>query len=147
MRHWSAVAVLLPLLSGCAGDRGDGRVERVEQTAATDATEPSSETFALGNHINEDGALPAASAGEEFRRGGELFVSVNVTGASAEQQVAVEWRDPRNRIIKRETQEVIRGRKHAAFSSGDTAKWTPGEHRAVVVINGRTVTEKPFVIL
>ena len=149
MRLWTAAAALI-LMAGCTADRGDGRPDPPAQTASnqvTDASEPSSETFALGNHINPDGTLPAESAGEEFRRGGELFLSVNVTGASAEQQIAVEWRDARDRVIRKETKAVTRGTKHAAFSSGDTQSWAPGQHRAIVVINGRRVIEKPFVIL
>lgn len=143
-RSWLAVAVLAPILTSCAGERP---AEPDVPTLSSEATDPSSETFALGNHINPDGTLQAESAGEEFRRGGELFVSVNVTGATAQQEITVEWRDPRDQVIKREIREVVRGRKHVAFSSGDTAKWAAGEHRAVVMMNGRRVIEKPFVIL
>ena len=145
MKLWCAIAVLVTLLTGCTGER---REETPDAPAlSSEATDPSSETFALGNHINPDGTLQAESAGEEFRRGGEIYVSVNVTGATAQQEIEVEWRDPRDRVIKREIQEVVRGKKHVAFSSGDTGKWASGEHRAVIVMNGRRVIEKPFVIL
>lgn len=103
--------------------------------------------FALGTALTADGAVPRDSAGAQFTRGGEVYLSINVTGASSGQSIEVSWVGPNGGVIRRDSIEVPRGSQYAAFSSGETEAWRPGAHRAVVMINGRKVSERAFEIL
>ena len=141
----AATALLALLCGGCAVDRGDGRVHH--QQATPDTVEPARETFALGSTITAEGIVPLEAASEAFTRGREVFLSIDVTGSSTDQRIAVEWVDPSGHVIRRESRDVPEGSRYAAFSSGRGVASTPGMHRAVVIINGRKVIEKPFSIL
>ena len=72
---------------------------------------------------------------------------MDVKGASAAQKIEVRWVDAEGRTVSRQTQSVPAGARYAVFSSGRTAAWIRGEHRAVVVINGRVVSERLFAIM
>lgn len=152
MRPWIAVlAVVLPTLLGCGVDRGPEKNR--EQSAATPAedaaaNEPAAETYALGTAMTPSGAVAQASTGDNFIRGGEVFLSVDVSGASSAQStVEVRWMDAAGRVIHRDTRETRAGARYLPFSSGRTSQWMPGEHRAVIVIDGRRVSEKRFALL
>ena len=145
---WSiAIAAFLPLLTSCGVDRGKQEVS--EQAAAVvrlqEALSP--DTYALGTSITEEGAVPQDAVVESVGRGGEVFLSVNVSGASTEQTVEVAWLDPEGRTLRRAARHPGRNARFVSFSSGPTGRWRSGVHRARVVIDGRTVNEKQFEVL
>jgi hypothetical protein len=146
LRPWFAVAVL-PLLMSCAVDRGGSNPPRLQQAAAAAELAPSNRTFALGYDVNASGAVPADSIGDAFLRGNEVFLSVDMSGASNSQRVGVEWRDPAGTIVRKDSRQVAAGAKYVNFSSGRTGSWSRGRHSAVVIIDGRAVTEMPFVVM
>jgi predicted small secreted protein len=144
----AAVAVAVTLLTACGADRGDGKaVQAVQQSAAASETLVSPETFALGTAVTAQGAVPQDATGEIFLRGGEVYLSVDVSGASSDQNVEVKWVDPEGIVIRRDARLATRGTDHVPFSSGQTAQWRSGPHRAVVLIDGRTVSEKAFRVM
>lgn len=108
---------------------------------------PAPETFALGTAVNASGAVPQEAAGETFLRGGEVYLSVNVQSASTEQTIEVKWIDPEGRVLRRDARHAELGARYVPFSSGGTAQWPVGPHRAVVLIDGRTVSEKTFAVM
>lgn len=140
-----AAALLALMCGGCAVDRGDGRSNHRQVTA--EDVDPAKETFALGTSVTPDGVIPADAASESFPRGSEVFLSVDVSSASTDQKIAVEWRDASGRVVRRESREVPKSARYVAFSSGKGIVSSPGAHTAVVIINGRRVMDKPFHIL
>ena len=136
------VVGIVAALAAC----GDEEPRRNVNTHAV-VSEPARDLFALGTSVTREGAVPADSTGETFRRGGEVYLSVNVQGASVEQEIEVEWVAANGRVMRRDEVEVPKGSRWAAFSSGETQAWPAGEHRAVVTINGRRVSERPFSLL
>ena len=138
------VLAAVALFVGCSGDP-DAAARH--QSVAVETPEPANETFALGSVLTSAGAVPQESAGESFTRGGEVFLSVDVTSASRDQNIDVQWVDAQGRIVRKETRKVPEGSRYAAFSSGRVIASTPGRHRAVIIIDGRRVMEKPFSIL
>ncbi len=138
-----AVAAFLPLI-GCGVDRGSGEAVR-QSVAVTESV--SRETFSLGTAVTPSGAVPKGAAGETFTRGGEVFLSVNVSRASTDQLVAVEWLGPSGEVLHRDERRAPQGTQYVSFSSGGMEEWPPGAHRAVVVIDGRRVSEKAFMVL
>ncbi len=144
-RLFTAAAVLL-LLSGCSVDRGSPAT-RNQAAISTNADEVAPETFALGTEVSREGAIPREAAGAAFRRGGEIFLSVDVTGASTDQMIDVTWVDARGRVAIRQSRHVPEGAHYAVFSSGPTRGWMRGSHRALVVINGRLVSERQFALM
>lgn len=145
MKVWIAVTAFMPLLWGCGVDRGNGKV--VAASAATEAADVSRETFALGTAVTSSGAVPASAAGETFIRGGEVFLSVDLSGASTDPVVEVKWLDATDTVLHRDVRHMRHGMHHVPFSSGATSRWTPGPHRAVVLIDGRGVSEKRFMVM
>lgn len=139
----AVVAVVVVVLAGCGGEQKRGPVE-VQSVGISD---PARDIYALGTAVRSDGAVHADSTGEAFRRGGEVYLSVNVEGASVEQEIAVEWVAPNGRVMRRDAVDVPKGSRWAAFSSGETESWASGEHRAVVTINGRRVSERSFSLM
>ena len=138
-----AAALLLLGGSGCAVDRAGV----VQQASGDGTSEASRDIFALGTALTAEGAVPRDASGETFGRGGQVFLSVNVDGASVDQAIEVEWVGPTGDVLRRQALDVPRGTQYAAFSSGDTQTWNPGPHRAVVKINGRRVSERPFEVI
>ena len=136
---------LLLLAVGCGVDRGDGTVTNAAVTAATE--EPSRDTFALGTAVTANGAIPQQAAGETFIRGGEVYLSVNVESASTDQTIEVKWIDPQGRVLHHDARHVPQDVQYVPFSSGATSRWPTGAHRAVVLIDGRTVSEKQFAVM
>ena len=148
MRSWIAVAAFVLLSIGCAAEREQGQTPST--SAAVDVetdTKTSPETFALGTELSPTGAVPQQASGQAFVRGGEVFLSVNVSGASTEQTIEVKWVDPEGRVLRHDRRRAPQGTQHVPFSSGATEEWPRGEHRAVVVIDGRRVSEKQFAVL
>ena len=136
------VVGIVAALAAC----GDEEPRRNVNTHAL-VSEPARDLYALGTSVTREGAVPADSTGETFRRGGEVYLSVNVQGASVEQEIEVEWVAANGRVMRRDEVEVPKGSRWAAFSSGESQAWPAGEHRAVVTINGRRVSERPFSLL
>ena len=144
MKSQLVVMAVVVLMAGCAGDR-DAAARR--QTASVETPEAAKETFALGSMVTPAGAVPQEAASESFHRGGEVFLSVDMASASSEQNIDVQWLDAQGRILRKETRKVPEGTHYAAFSSGREVAARPGRHRAVIIIDGRRVMEKPFSIL
>ena len=145
MKLQIAVAAFLPLLLvGCGVDRGGSQA--VQQGVVL-AEEVSRETYALGTQVTPRGAMPADAVGETFVRGGEVYLSVDMSSASTDQTVEVKWIDPAGRVLRRDARRAPQGTQYVPFSSGQTASWPAGPHRAVVVIDGRSVSEKTFVVM
>jgi hypothetical protein len=140
-----ALAAFLLLAGGCAADRDDAETANAGVEVAEVGT-ASPETFALGTEVNALGAVPENAAGEIFPRGGEVYLSVDASGASSDQKIEVRWVDPQGRVLHQAARRAPQGTRHVPFSSGATASWPPGEHRAVVLIDGRRVTEKAFAV-
>ena len=131
---------------GCAGSSRDN--DAVAERAAMESAEPRMErTYALGSEVNSDGAIPRGASSEAFRKGHEVYLSVNVVSASTAQKIAVEWVDAAGQVVRRDQRDVPVDRMFVAFSSGSTGTWPSGTGRAVVIIDGRRVTELPFEIV
>ena len=126
---------------------GDEGVARHANTQRIEAETPAADLYALGTSLTSNGAVPRDAVGEAFPRGSEVYLSVNVAGASTEQEIEVRWVDPHGKVIRKAQREVPKGSDYAAFSSGETGAWRPGPHRAVVVINGRKVSERAFDVM
>lgn len=142
-----ALGALLLLAVGCGVDRGDGTPTATGVAATATTEEPSPETFAIGTAVSANGAVPQQATGETFIRGGEVYVSVDVRSASTEQTIEVKWIDPHGRVLRRDARQVPIEAQYVPFSSGATSDWPPGAHRAVILIDGRTVTEKLFAVM
>ena len=94
-----------------------------------------------------DGAIPQRATGDSFLRGQEIFVSVDVSGASTQHDLEVRFIDEEGKVLARFTRRAPRGTGHVAFSSGPTTRWRIGPHRALILIGGRAVNEKVFQLL
>ena len=141
----AVAAALLPLsMWGCGVDRGRGKAV---QQSVVQTENVSRETYALGTQITARGAVPKDAAGETFLRGGEVFLSVDLSRASTDQVVEVKWIDPSGQLLRRDAQRAPQGTRYVPFSSGATTGWPTGAHRAVVLIDGRSVSEKTFTVM
>jgi hypothetical protein len=140
-----AVAAVLSLLVACGVDRGGQKVN--QQSVITETVEASPETFALGTELSPSGAVAERGISDAVVRGGEVYVSVDVHGASTNQKIEVQWLDPNGEVIRSEERRVSQGAQYIPFSSGRTEDWKPGAHRAVIVIDGRRVSEKKFAVM
>jgi hypothetical protein len=139
-----AVAAFVPLLLvGCV-DHGSSKAVQ-QSLAVTESV--SRETYALGTSLTPRGAVPAQAAGETFLRGGEVYLSVDVSSASTDQVVEVKWIDPEGQVLRRDARRAPQGTAYVPFSSGATTQWPRGTHRAVVLIDGRSVSEKTFTVM
>lgn len=139
-----AVALLL-LAAGCNAGRAENPPAAEEPQAQR--PEVAIGTYVLGTSVTPDGAIPRAATGDTFTRGGQIYLSVDVGSASADQMIVVQWLDGRGVVLRTERRDVHRERRLVVFVSGPTAGWTPGPHRAVVIIDGRRVTELPFEVV
>ena len=144
-KPWMVIAAALPLLAGCV-DRGNAAVA-TREASAPEPEVSSREPYAMGTAVTPQGTIPAEAAGDSFLRGGEMFVSVDVSGATTQHQIEVRWVDAEGRVVHRVAREAVKGTGHVAFSSGPTREWQNGAYRAVIVIDGRAVNEKPFQLL
>lgn len=150
MRPWAAAAVVGPLLlSGVVGcvDRGEARTLRAREAAITETAVASPGVYALGTSLNRDGAVARDARSDHFVRGGDVFLSVDVSSASADQTVGVIWHGPGGAILHRESRQVPKAARYVAFSSGATAAWPRGACHAAVVIDGRVVAQLEFTIV
>ena len=62
-----------------------------------------------------------------------------------DQRVADEWLDANGGVLRREARHVGHGTRYVAFSSGRVS--ASGNYKAIVVIDGRRVSELPFAVL
>ena len=142
----AAAALALTLLAACS--KGHSATPISAQQASPTAEQPRShDPFALGTAVDQAGAIPEDAVGDNFTHGGPVYLSVHVAGATIDQTVEVDWMSSENRVMHHERREVDRRTQWSAFSSGRTSAWGHGEHRAVVKINGRKVSERPFTLL
>jgi hypothetical protein len=141
LRFFLMAAALLSLLSGCAEKQ---LTSKSQQAAILEPAKPTHQMYALGTEITPEGAVSARSSGDSFVRGGEVYLSVNVTSATSPQKIEVEWRDAKGNVTDREAQVVPSTARYVAFSPQHTAEWLPGDHRVVVMIDGRKVTQMDF---
>lgn len=145
MRSWIAVVAVL-LAAGCGAERKEAKLEQAS-SAVPGAGTPTQETFALGTALTRAGAVSREATADSFLQGGEVFLSVNLNGATAEQQVEVRWVAADGVLLRTQARNAPVGATYLAFSSGPTQTWPEGDHRAVVVIDGRAVSEKPFRLI
>ena len=141
MRSLLIAAAALSLLSGCAEEQLSSNTQ---QASVLEPASPTHQMYALGTEITPEGAVSARSSGDSFIRGGEVYLSVNVTSATNAQKIEVEWRDAKGNVTDREAQQVPASARFVAFSPEHTAEWAPGDHRVVVMIDGRKVTQMDF---
>jgi hypothetical protein len=141
LRTVIAIALSLCLTVACA------RTEKANHVVPAEKADPSNEVFALGSAVTQTGAVTAESANEQFPRGQELYVSVDVTSSSTDQTIAVQWLDPQGKVMRVDKRQVPQTSAYATFSSGPTKTWKSGKHTAVIVIDGRKVSEKVFSII
>ena len=141
MRTLVPTALALFLTIACA------RTEEARHVVLAENAEPAKEVFALGSAVTQTGAVTAESASDQFPRGHEVYVSVDVTSASTEQTIEVEWRGPEGNIVRVDKRRVPQSSAYATFSSGSTSTWKNGKHTAIIVIDGRRVSEKVFEII
>ena len=142
----AAVAFALTLLAAC--NKGHSATPMLAETPVKVSAEPRShDPFALGTAVDQAGAIPEDAVGDNFTHGGPVYLSVHVAGATIDQTVEVDWMSSENRVMHHERREVDRRTQWSAFSSGRTSAWGHGEHRAVVKIYGRKVSERPFTLL
>ena len=145
MKLQIAVAALTPLLLwGCGVDRG--RSNAVRQSIVV-AEKECRDPYALGTKVTARGAIADQAAGDAFLRGGEVFLSVDVSSASSDQLVEVKWVDPSGQVLHHDARRAPQGTRYVPFSSGATARWPLGAHRAVVLIDGRSVSERSFTVM
>ena len=140
LKPWIAVVAVL-LAAACGVDRGE---QKAAVPSAQTHTMPSRETFALGTVLTSGGAVARESMGDSFHRGGEVFLSVDLSGTNLEQAVEVQWVAPDGVVLQKDARSVPAGARYIAFSSGPTAEWPEGDHRAIIAIDGRAVSEKAF---
>ncbi|HEX6176744.1 MAG TPA: hypothetical protein VF057_00185 [Thermoanaerobaculia bacterium] len=139
------VGVVAMLSAGCVVDRG--RPGAAERASAVEPVETAKDTYAIGATVTPQGAIPREALTEQFPRGGEVYLSINVTGASTDQEITVQWLRPDGKVIREDAMDAPEGTSFVAFSSGPTDQWQSGEHKAVVLINGRRVSERQFQLI
>ena len=150
MKSGIAIGACVLIAVACGVDRGS--VKKADTGVAVaagsaPAEEPSHETFALGTSVTPSGAVAENAISENVSQGSEVYVSVDVRSASAAQTIEVRWVDPQGRVLRRDARHVPQDAQWVPFSSGRTSQWPRGTHRAVILIDGRTVSEKPFAVL
>lgn len=146
MRSGIALVATLLFAVGCGVDGGNGKTATIAAATATQEV-PTPETFALGTAVSASGAVPVHASAETFIRGGEVYLSVDVRSASSDQTIEVKWIDPQGHLLRRDSRHVSEETRYVPFTSGETSRWPRGEHRAVILIDGRTVSEKTFAVL
>lgn len=142
--------MLLSLLSFAACNAAPDEPSRSHSSSTLPEVAVVHDTYALGSAVTATGAITADASGETFRRGDEVFLSVDVSSASTDQSIVVEWVGANAAVVRRDVQSVPQGSKverHAVFSSGPTRSWAPGQYRAVIIIDGRHVSERAFELL
>jgi hypothetical protein len=105
----------------------------------------SEDTFALGSRLTPAGAVADNSVQDLYSRGEKLFVAVDLTGSSRPtRDVEVRWLSSDGGQLHRDRRVVDVKKRYATFPSGMTSSWSAGNYRAIVVIDGREVAERPF---
>lgn len=137
------IVTAVVLLTGCRIDRG----EQSAPPQSTASADPAAGTYVLGSSITGEGAIAEDSDSEAFVRGGPVFLSVDVGGATTDQTIEIAWVDPLGGVLRRDRRVVPEGARHAAFSAGSTAQWRPGTYRVVVIIDHRLVNEQSFAVI
>ena len=137
-------AVLL-LLVACGVDRGDGKPTPPAQAAAP--AEAAAGIYVLGSDLTSDGAIAENAVADSFVRGGPIFLSIDVGGATTDQRIEVAWSDVRGRVVHRDQRLVREGTRYVAFTTGATTRWMAGPYRVLVTIDGRRVNEQSFPLI
>ena len=145
LRFPVVVGVVVMLSAACVADRG--RPGAASRATAAEPVATAKDTYAIGTTVTPQGAIPREALTEQFPRGGEVYLSINVAGASTSQEITVQWLRPDGKVIREDALEAPEGTAFVAFTSGPTNQWQPGEHKAVVLINGRRVSERNFQLI
>jgi hypothetical protein len=140
------IAAAVVLLAGCGVDRGEKNVHP-QNTGTAAPADPAAGTYVLGSSVTDEGAIADGTATEAFLRGGPVFLSIDVAGATTDQTIEIEWIGPRGRVFRRDRRLVRQGARYAAFSVDSTARWVPGTYRVVVIIDHRLVNEQSFSLI
>lgn len=136
----------LTVLCSCAQDSvADEPTPSTRNAPSYVIADPAEDTFALGSKLTTGGAVASPSVQETYNRGENLFLSVDLTGSSQrKREVEVRWQSNKGEVRRNRGVYDARRRRYATFESGMTGAWRPGAYRAVVVIDGRQVAERPF---
>lgn len=137
------LSLALLLLAGCGGVHHDA-LSRPASSSATETIESAPGTYAIGAALTPDGAIAQDAAGDRFVHGAPVFVSIDVTGATTDQRVEIDWTSESGSRLRRDERVVPRGSRHIAVSSGPTVRWPHGTYRVVIMIDGRRVNEQSF---
>jgi len=140
------IAAAMVLLASCGIDRGEKKAHPQSTSSAGPASSAAG-TYVLGSSITREGAIAEGADSEAFVRGGPVFLSIDVSGATTDHTIEIEWVDPLGAVLRRDRRLVPQGARHAAFSTGSTAPWRPGTYRVVVVIDHRLVNEQSFSVI
>ena len=141
----AALLLLVAGVTGCSAERKPLRGTRVDANGSTGVA--ARDTYALGSALAPSGAVLQDATIDSILRGQEGYLSVDVANASTDATIEVQWLSAVGAVERAETRHVPEGARYAAFSTGATTRWSPGPHRAVVIINGRKVTERAFGVL
>jgi hypothetical protein len=141
----AALLLLVAVVVGCSGDRKIVKHVNAKANAAMEL--PARDTYALGSAIAASGAVLQDATIDSILRGQEGFLSVDVASASTDATIEVKWLSADGAVERSEARHVPEGARYAAFSTGVTSRWLRGPHRAIVIINGRKVTERLFSVL
>lgn len=132
-------------LTHCAQDTEAQGTRTPHDPSAYVMADASEDTFALGSRLTPAGAVADNSVEELYARGGKLFVSVDLTGSSRPtRDVEVRWVTSNGKQVRRDRGVFDVKKRYATFQSGMTSAWSAGNYRAIVVIDGREVAERPF---
>lgn len=137
--------LLIPaaVLAGCRRGVNEHNPKEVTIPAPP---QPAPETFALGTRVEASGAVAADAASESIARGTTMFLSVDLTGATAPERIQVTWTDAHGAVRARQTHVARRDMPYATFSSGSTSSWPFGRSSASVVIDDRRVAHRVFIV-
>ena len=137
------IAAAVVLLAGCGADRG----EKKAQPHDTATADPAAGTYVLGSSVTGEGAIADGTDTEAFVRGGPIFLSIDVAGATTDQTIEIDWIGPRGRIFRHDRRLVRQGARYVAFAADSTARWVPGTYRVIIMIDGRRVNEQSFSVI
>jgi hypothetical protein len=138
-----SLSLILFLLAGCGGVHRDAP-SQAASTPATETIQPAPGTYAIGAALTPDGAIAQHAAGDHFVRGTPVFVSIDVTGATTDHSVEIDWTSESGWRLRHDERLAPKGSHRIAVSSGPTVRWPPGTYRVVILIDGRRVNEQSF---
>lgn len=138
-------ATLTVLAAACGGDAETGELDPAEARDGA-AAELAVANVNVGTRLEPDGRI--AEERTQFAPGDTVRVVVSTTGVADEADLTVRWTDEQRRIIDQET-EIVSPRAPAIveFDAAPAEGWRPGSYAATILLNGREVERREFVIL